>query len=76
MPDDPDFWNRQASRTASAGRGNIRYGTDRPAWGIRSTGDSTSRTGLGNVTAGLRQQYRDTSNVFRIKRSYNRNGDR
>ena len=79
MPDDPDYWNRQATRTMSGERGNIRYGTDRPAWGLR--GDRpTTRTGLGNWQAGLRQQYRDFSNIMGIKRSYargnNRNGSR
>ena len=66
-----DDWNRQAARTASGGRGNIRYGTDRDAWS-----GSSSRPGLGNWGAGLRQQYRDTANVMGIKRSYARNGTR
>ena len=71
MPDDSDYWNRQFARTASGERGNIRYGTDRNAWlGSRTRG------GLGNWGAGLRQQYRDFSNIAGIKRSYARSNSR
>ena len=72
MPDDPGYWNRQAKRTASSDRGNIRYGMSGPGYA----------SGWGNA---FRQQYRDFSNVFGIKRSYardaakrngNRNGSR
>jgi hypothetical protein len=64
MTDDSGYWNRQAARTASGERGNIRYGTNRNAW-----------LG-GGWSGGLRQQYRDISNLTGIKRSYARNGKR
>jgi hypothetical protein len=70
MPDDSGYWDRQFARTASGERGNIRYGTDRNAWlGSKTRGGSL-------LGPGLRQQYRDFSNIAGIKRSYARNNSR
>ena len=64
MPDDDeDARNRQAKRTASGSRGKIRYGMSGPGYS----------SGWANA---FRQQYRDFSNVFGIKRGYARDDKR
>ena len=64
-------WDRQATRTQSADRGNIRYGT-RGANFSATQGPGP----YGNWMRNFRNQYRDTSNVMRLRRGYNRNGSR
>lgn len=69
MPDDDNRSadDRQAERTASANRGNLRYGTRTDVGSAREYG------GMGNWVRNVRNQGRVMRDIYR---SYGRNGSR